>query len=906
VGLIVGRLPRTVLILVTTLLLGLFVVVPPPQAGAAGELSYTVSGFTPTGGLPVAGGTVTASFTVNNTGSEAWVAGTAVGNVRVAFGVVATGTADDATWLLDQTVSLPNDVASGAGATFNNVPIQLPAEGGNYNIVIRVVKEGVAWFDQDPAAKFPITLQALTRTYALSGFAPSGGMPVAGGTVTASIAVTNTGTAKWVAGSAAPADMVGIGVVASGTPDDATWLISQRLVLPNDVAPGTTATFNNVPIQLPAEGGNYNIVIRMVQEGVAWFAQDPNAKIPIPLQPLTRSYALASIAPVSGMPPVAGGTMTVNFSVTNTGSEAWVAGTAAGNVRVAFGVVATGTLDDATWLLDQTVALPNDVAFGASATFTNVPIRLPAEAGNYNLVIRMVKEGVAWFNQDPNAKIPLPVMGATRGYMVTGFSTSGTPMAGGTVTASFTVNNVGTEKWVAGNAAPADMVGIGVVAPGAPDDATWDIGQRLVLPNDVAPGASVTFNNVPIQLPAEPGVFNIVIRMVQEGVAWFNQDPAAKFPIPVQGTSLGYTATGFSTSGMPVAGGTVAANFTVNNTGTETWVGGGDHPIRLGIGVVVPGTSDDATWLLDQSVALPHDVAPGASVTFTNVPVQLLVEGGNYNIVIRVVKEGVTWFTQDPNAKFPITVYGAMLDYAVAGFTPTGGAAVAGGTVTASITVINTGSDLWTAGSAVGNVRMGIGVVPIGTPDDATWVLDQSVAIPHDVVPGGSATLNNVPIQLRAEPGAYNIVIRMVQEGVAWFDQDAAAKFPITVQAATLGYAVSGFSTSGTPVGGRTVTASFTVTNTGSGAWAAGAAAGNMRVGIGVVEPWVGDDAAWCIDQRADLPNDVAPGASATFNNVPVQLRADPGNYNIVIRIVQEGVVWFDQDAAAKYSITVN
>ena len=63
----------------------------------------------------------------------------------------------------------------------------------------------------------------------------------------------------------------------------------------------------------------------------------------------------------------------------------------------------------------------------------------------------------------------------------------------------------------------------------------------------------------------------------------------------------------------------------------------------------LPGRSSSDTphtgWVTDQRFNLPHDVAPGASVTIS-VSVTAPNQAGSYVLRHRMVKEQVAWFTQ--------------------------------------------------------------------------------------------------------------------------------------------------------------------------------------------------------------------------------------------------------------------
>jgi hypothetical protein len=84
--------------------------------------------------------------------------------------------------------------------------------------------------------------------------------------------------------------------------------------------------------------------------------------------------------------------------------------------------------------------------------------------------------------------------------------------AGEFSTVSITMKNTGNTTWTAGT-----NYRLGSQNP--QDNMTWGL-NRVALPNDVPPGATVTFT-FDVFAPAKSGTFNLQWRMVQDGVEWF-------------------------------------------------------------------------------------------------------------------------------------------------------------------------------------------------------------------------------------------------------------------------------------------------------------------------------------------------------------------------------------------------
>jgi DNA gyrase inhibitor GyrI len=413
----------------------------------------------------------------------------------------------------DQRFVLPNDLAPGQSVTLN-VAVTAPSTSGNYVLEYEMVQENVAWFAQylDSNVSVP---PALSASYAPSG-QPSAF--AAGATVTYSVAVTNNGTVNWPAGGSTPVHL-GIHFATKGggySANASSWVTNQRFSLPNDLAPGQSATLN-VTVTAPTTTGSYVLEYEMVQEGVAWFAQYLDSTVSV-AAPSGASYA------TSGQPSTFTGGATVSYSVTvtNNGSVAWPAG-GSNPVHLGIHFATKGggySVNASSWVTDQRYSLPSDLAPGQSVTL-NVAVTAPTTSGSYVLEYEMVQEGVAWFAQflDSNVSVP-PALSAT-------YAPSGQPSAfaaGSTASYSVTVTNNGTSTWPAGGIIPVHL-GIHFATKGggyAANASSWVSDQRFVLLNDVAPGQSVTLN-VAATAPTTSGNYVLEYEMVQEGVAWFAQ-----------------------------------------------------------------------------------------------------------------------------------------------------------------------------------------------------------------------------------------------------------------------------------------------------------------------------------------------------------------------------------------------
>jgi hypothetical protein len=128
------------------------------------------------------------------------------------------------------------------------------------------------------------------------------------GTATATVAMKNTGTATWPAGS----------TYQLGS-QNSTWGTT-RVSVPASVAPGGTATFS-VPITAPSTSGTYTFQWQMIQ-GTTWFGQtSTGTSIPV-TAPNALPTATLTAPASSASYTVGSSTATVSVPVSGTGSDA--------------------------------------------------------------------------------------------------------------------------------------------------------------------------------------------------------------------------------------------------------------------------------------------------------------------------------------------------------------------------------------------------------------------------------------------------------------------------------------------------------------------------------------------------------------------------------------------------------
>ena len=159
---------------------------------------------------------------------------------------------------------------------------------------------------------------------------------------------------------------------------------------------------------------------------------------------------------------------------------------------------------------------------------------------------------------------------------------------GQTRTFTTTITNTGTQTW---NATDPNAVHLGVYFNGN-SDAIYDWPSepiRFNLPQNVAPGASVTLN-ITMTAPVAPGSYVLRERLVKENVQWFAQLLATPVSVGSAGTLTAIYATTAPATWLP--GQTRTFSTTVTNTGTTTW--NATDPQAVHLGVYFNGNSDNA------------------------------------------------------------------------------------------------------------------------------------------------------------------------------------------------------------------------------------------------------------------------------------------------------------------------
>lgn len=458
--------------------------------------------------------TAPVQVTVTNTGTATWTAG-GTNPVHLSYHWYDATGATLVFWDGART-ALAADVGPGASATVS-ASVNAPATPGVYVLRFALVKEGVTWFDPEPATHSVTVLAAFSATFG----AVTVPALLNGATTTVPVAVTNSGGSTWLAAGANPVNLSYHWYDTAGAV--VKW-DGERTTIGTDLAPGASRTLN-ATVLAPSAPGTYAIAFDMVREGVSWFGQQ--LRLGATVNPaIYRATYIVGVAAAAFI----GDTRSVPVTLTNTGNVTWHA-TGANLVDLSYHWYdASGAL--VKWD-GQRTTLAADVAPGAS---TNVSLAtlIPASPGTYVLRIDLVQEGVAWFSSLGNA--PASVTFSVTTGLNAGYGLSTTPSSitvGAPFPTSVLLYNTGQRTWNAGGTNPVHLSYHIVDSGGAM--VLWD-GGRGLLSKDVAAGQQLTVDIV-VTAPSYSGTFSVVWDLVQEGVTWFSaigiptkRDPLSVFP----------------------------------------------------------------------------------------------------------------------------------------------------------------------------------------------------------------------------------------------------------------------------------------------------------------------------------------------------------------------------------------
>ncbi len=337
-----------------------------------------------------------------------------------------------------------------------------------------------------------------TKDLVIVGLATSNGTVAVGGSLTVSYSVRNQGTAT-----------------VTETYTDRLYLSSNLTIDAGDVLLGAShghtadlaanalhAHSQTVTIPPTLPPGSYHLLVEADALGTVTESNDVNnvTAIPLTVTASTKDLVIVGLAASNGS-VVAGGSLTVSYSVKNQGS-ATVTETYTDRLYLS----ANSTFDAGDLLLGASHGHTSDLAANAlhahSQTVTIPPTVAP---GPYHLLVQADALGAVAESNDVNnvTAIPLTVTASTKDLVIVGLATSsGSVAAGGSLTVSYSVKNQGsatvTETYTDRLYLSANStIDAGDLLLGASHGHTSDLAanglhahsQTVTIPPTVAPGS---------------------------------------------------------------------------------------------------------------------------------------------------------------------------------------------------------------------------------------------------------------------------------------------------------------------------------------------------------------------------------------------------------------------------------
>jgi hypothetical protein len=333
---------------------------------------------------------------------------------------------------------LPHDVRPGAEVeVLADVP--LPAEHGNYTLRFDPVDDNVMWFSQAGSAPLDVPLEvvdpqndpAYRATLALMSEPASTRLP-AGSRGQVALRVANAGVVLWPRAETPGPGAIRLGAQlmdVSGTPIQQDFA---RVELPRGLAPGESC---EVPLsfKLPSTPGRYRLKVDLLQEQVCWFEERGSRPLELEveatsdpadsLSPGVLRARIDLIRPDSGTVRAGpGDAIAIHVRATNQGNTLWRSAEDGrrGHVRLGARLLASDGARD-YWR----APLSHDVAPGETTEIQS-SMRAPIDTGDCTVVLDLVDEGIAWFEQEGSATARFRLRVAWPDQRGSGFGSNGT------------------------------------------------------------------------------------------------------------------------------------------------------------------------------------------------------------------------------------------------------------------------------------------------------------------------------------------------------------------------------------------------------------------------------------------------------------------------------------------------
>jgi SAM-dependent methyltransferase len=405
---------------------------------------------------------------------------------------------------------------------------------------IMVLSKGEERRDSRSPGLLRAEIELLSAREALKGLARTA--------LQARVRVRNVGDTLWRTGVKRAPGNVELGghlLTPQGRP---VTIDALRSALPREVGPGESVELA-VAVSFPEKAGSYTLRLDLVSEGIMWFALGGSRVLDVPIESVAGDdqnayrahFALAEQLASPSQPR--GSRLPLRVRLENRGVATWprVAELGPGAMRVGVQL-----LDEQGAMLDLDYAradLPEQVPPGGACDVT-FALRLPDRAGRFRLKIDLVQEGVCWFEEHGSAPLVIGIEttdeptdslspGVLRAELRLEAPAGPVSVAAGeSIPIRVRATNLGNTRWLCGEDGARGQVRLGarlVSASGTRD--YW----RAPLASDVEPGTTTELAAA-LAAPSEPGSYSVVLDLVDEGFAWFQDEgsPVASFGLEVR------------------------------------------------------------------------------------------------------------------------------------------------------------------------------------------------------------------------------------------------------------------------------------------------------------------------------------------------------------------------------------
>ncbi len=611
---------------------------------------------------------------VKNVGAKAWLAGGA-NPIRLSYRWYNAQGVEIPLAPAAEHFSLSQNVLPGQTAIVENVKLRAPQWQGDYIAKFDLIQEGHAWFSAfgSPTRDLPITV--LAPPYAAEwervmtvgderlGVSDKSNAIALNANTIGNVTIKNLGSRTWYKTGPNP---VRLGY---------RWYNAQGVQVPvnpyagnfemdADTPPGKTATFSNVVLRAPHYEGTFTLRWDLSHEALTWFSQqgvetfDQVVRVFTPIPDYAVKWVNLFLDVRGALEP--NETITGTVTVQNIGAKIWHASGEA-PTRLGYHWYDADGNEIALASYPGNFSLREDVPPQGMATFENVVVRAPIPQGKYKLAFDLNHEGVTWFSA-AGAKLfeaQVSVKTDAPPFVAQFQEIFAIPQnqitAGETVSGRVVVKNAGADLWHAQGTDAVrlgyrwfNMIGDEVNAPTYP-------GARVML-NDVAPRDSVTFENVEIHTPAQPGDYTLQFDMLR-GDEWFAAS-AAETQVRIKPPPLEWGAEfiAHNTPAHLVVGQTVDVALRIANIGKRTWQTDGAHPVHIAYQWFT-GNGAQQFSVQELRTALPQDVRPEDEIDFA-ASLAAPTSPGVYQLHWDLIAEGISWFADggNPALVLPVSV----------------------------------------------------------------------------------------------------------------------------------------------------------------------------------------------------------------------------------------------------------